>query len=135
MKNSERGSNLTNPEILHLQRSMDMNKQRQFRDRSNDRRLTLQRRPMRRPDPIESQLEYRLNILSNRFEAGDSASCNVWPMVTTARLSEPGDSLRVKIEAVRWMLRVAKHLNDAARGKVLLTINRSLDDLERATVS
>ncbi|HTR47413.1 MAG TPA: hypothetical protein VMM16_08525 [Verrucomicrobiae bacterium] len=38
--------------------------------------------------------------------------------------------LRVKIDAVRWMLRVAKHLAGSSRERVLQTVRASLDQLE-----
>jgi hypothetical protein len=40
--------------------------------------------------------------------------------------------LRVKAEAVRWMLRIAKHLNAPARETVFLTVMHSLEQLEKA---
>jgi hypothetical protein len=46
----------------------------------------------------------------------------------------PADDLQVKAEAARWMLRVAKHLVGPTREKVLSTVERSLDDLEKLVV-
>jgi len=40
--------------------------------------------------------------------------------------------LCVKVEAVRWMLRIAKHMSDPAREVVLLRIENSLRQLEAA---
>ena len=39
--------------------------------------------------------------------------------------------LRVKAEAARWMLRVAKHLTGPTREKVFTAVQKSLDDIEK----
>jgi len=44
----------------------------------------------------------------------------------------PELDLCVKVEAVRWMLRIAKHMSDPAREVVLLRIENSLRQLEAA---
>jgi hypothetical protein len=40
--------------------------------------------------------------------------------------------LRVKVEALQWIFRVAKHLKGTARDRVITTVCKSLDDLEIA---
>ena len=76
-------------------------------------------------------LETRLQDLHDRLEGLDENVSLVWlkgkPHTFDAVLD-----LRVKIEAVRWMLRVAKHLENSAREKVFLTVGNSLNDLEQA---
>ena len=42
------------------------------------------------------------------------------------------DDLRAKVEALRWMLGVAKHLKGDARDRVVMTVCKSVDDLEIA---
>lgn len=49
-----------------------------------------------------------------------------------ARAFDPALDLRVKVEAVQWMLRVVKHVQAPARERILLTINNSLEQLEEA---
>jgi hypothetical protein len=38
----------------------------------------------------------------------------------------------VKVEALQWIFRVAKHLKGTARGRVIATVCKSVDDLEIA---
>jgi hypothetical protein len=38
----------------------------------------------------------------------------------------------VKVEAVRWMLRIAKHMQNSAREVMFLRIQNSLHKLEKA---
>ena len=40
------------------------------------------------------------------------------------QLCDPVNDLRVKIEAVRWMVRIGKHLNGAAREMVMATVTK-----------
>ncbi len=48
---------------------------------------------------------------------------------------DPDLNLRVKVEAVRWMLRIAKHMSEPAREVVFLRIENSLRQLEAAVES
>ena len=45
---------------------------------------------------------------------------------------DPVLDLRVKVEAVRLMLRAAEHLSDRDKERVLLTVRNSLEQLEKA---
>lgn len=45
---------------------------------------------------------------------------------------EPVRDLRVKVEALRWMFRIAMHLNGTAREMVMVTVSNSVGDLEIA---
>jgi len=88
-------------------------------------------RAFRREDFRAVAFEARLQDLSKQLP-----NLNGELEVTTREGSpaacDPAADLRVKVEAVRWMLRVAKHVQDPARERILLTVNSSLDQLERA---
>src|ERR1700686_3369981 len=76
-------------------------------------------------------VEERLQHLNDRLQNVNAASYLVWLKSGVHRF-DPVLDLRVKVEAVRWMLRIAKHLNDGARETVFLTVRNSLDQLEKA---
>jgi len=75
--------------------------------------------------------ETRLQHLENRLQDLDVDSRLVFlksgPHVFDAVLD-----LRVKVDAVRWMLRVARHLGDPERARVFATVANSIDQLEDA---
>jgi hypothetical protein len=50
----------------------------------------------------------------------------------TMQICDPVNDLRVKVEAVRWMVRIAKHLNGVAREMVMATVSKSVEDMEFA---
>jgi hypothetical protein len=89
----------------------------------------------REPDIAENftldDFDARLKALHDRIKDLDVESRLVWlksgPHVYDAALD-----LSVKVEAVRWMLRVAKHVNGSARERIMLTVANSLDQLEHA---
>ena len=80
------------------------------------------------------EVEERLENLNDRLQNVNAASYLVWLKSGVHRF-DPVLDLRVKVEAVRWMLRIAKHLNDGARETVFLTVMNSLDQLEKAVES
>jgi len=79
------------------------------------------------PEDFEARLQELYDRLEDLNADSTLVSFDGRPHVFDAALD-----LRVKVEAVRWMLRVAKHLAEPARQPVLATIGNSLDQLERA---
>ena len=79
------------------------------------------------PEDFEARLQELYDRLEDLNADSTLVSFDGRPHVFDAALD-----LRVKVEAVRWMLRVAKHLAEPARQPVLTTIGNSLDQLERA---
>jgi len=77
------------------------------------------------------ELEARLEDLSERVPYFNGEPEHV-SLKSGSRVFDPVLDLRVKVEAVRWMLRVAKHVQDPARERILIAVNSSLDQLERA---
>lgn len=76
------------------------------------------------------ELEARLQGFSDRlpsFHADSEVCLNSGP-----HIFDPVLDLRVKVDAVRWMLRVAKHMEGPAHERILTTARDSLDQLERA---
>ena len=84
-----------------------------------------------RYDQGEREFESRLEDLNGRLDGLHNEISLVWingePHVHDVALD-----LKIKIEAVRWMLRVCKHLEEPARERVFLTVGESLEKLERA---
>ena len=76
------------------------------------------------------ELDARLQDLSGRFPGADAPS-EVVCLNSHPHRSDSVSDLRVKMDAVRWMLRVAKHTEGQARERILVMINDSLDQLER----
>jgi hypothetical protein len=76
-------------------------------------------------------LETRLQDLSERLP-NFNGQPELVSLENGPHIFDPALDLRVKVEAVRWMLRVAKHVQDPARERILLTVNSSLDQLETA---
>jgi hypothetical protein len=83
-----------------------------------------------RYEKSEREFETRLDNLDGCLEGLNNEISLVWlngePHVFDAALD-----LKVKIEAVRWMLRVCKHLEEPARGRVFGTVGESLGKLEK----
>ncbi|HXY79185.1 MAG TPA: hypothetical protein VEI08_00970 [Candidatus Bathyarchaeia archaeon] len=82
-------------------------------------------------DSALDALETRLQDIESHVQELKTSSPLPWPS-SRARIFDAALDLRVKIDAVRWMLRVSKHLNGAAREQVILTIANSLAQLEKA---
>jgi len=85
-------------------------------------------------DLVEYDLNLRLIELRNDVKNLGSAPYQFW-LENTGRGSGRVEDLRVKVEAARWMFRIAKHLNGATRELVISTLQRSLDDLESIVAS
>jgi hypothetical protein len=78
---------------------------------------------------LAEQLEPRIDGMSCMVEGLHAAPYYV-AQAESGKLVDPVNDLRVKVEAVRWMLRIAKHLNGVAREMVMATVARSVNDLE-----
>lgn len=78
-----------------------------------------------------SDVEYRLDTLRQRVCTLKADSSLVW-VEDRLHIFDPVVDLRVKVEAVRLMLRAAELLSDSDKEKVLLTVRNSLDQLEKA---
>lgn len=81
--------------------------------------------------PQEAIIEARIQQLGDQIENLDSGSRLVW-LKTGPHIYNADFDLSVKVEAIRWMLRIAKHMHDSAREVMLLRIQNSLHKLERA---
>lgn len=82
-------------------------------------------------DLIEGDLNSRLDeltVLVDQLEPDRHDVCHEHTVQTCDRTQE----LRVKVEAVRWMIRIAKHIKGVGREMVISTIGKSLEDLESA---
>ncbi|MGB9070090.1 MAG: hypothetical protein WCC21_16090 [Candidatus Acidiferrales bacterium] len=79
----------------------------------------------------EAEIEARIQQLDDRIGNLDLDSRLVW-LKTGPHVYSPELDFSVKVEAVRWMLRIAKHLQDSAREVVFLRIENSLRQLERS---
>lgn len=95
-------------------------------DKHNDKRTDEQSRG--------TEFESRLERLTDRFQEMNTASHYVW-LADGPHVFDPSLDLSVKVEAIRWMLRIAKHMNDHAREAVFLRIEVSLRQLEAAIES
>jgi hypothetical protein len=78
---------------------------------------------------LAEQLEPRIDGMSHAVDGLQVAPCQVL-RAGGMQICDPVNDLRVKVEAVRWMLRIAKHLNGAAREMVMGTVSKSVEDLE-----
>jgi hypothetical protein len=79
----------------------------------------------------EAEIEARIQQLDDQIGDLDSDSRLVW-LKTGPHVYSPELDLSVKVEAIRWMLRIAKHMQDSAREVVFLRIENSLRQLERS---
>jgi len=77
------------------------------------------------------EVEARIQHVCDRHTKLNTASQLV-RLKTGTHTYNPELDLCVKVEAVRWMLRIAKHMSDPAREVVLLRIENSLRQLEAA---
>lgn len=80
---------------------------------------------------LAEQLAPRIDELSHVCERLQAAPYYVW-LADSVHLCDPAGELRVKVEALQWMFRIAKHLNGAAREMVMETVSRSVDEMEVA---
>jgi len=79
----------------------------------------------------EAEIEARIEQLDGQIGNLDVDSRLVW-LKTGPHVYSPELDLTVKVEAIRWMLRIAKHMQDSAREVVFLRIENSLRQLERS---
>ena len=79
----------------------------------------------------EQIIEARIHLLAREIEKLNSSSRLVW-LKTGPHIYNRDFDLSVKIEAVRWMLRIARHMNGSSRDVLMQRIQHSLDQLERA---
>ena len=86
---------------------------------------------LRRYELCMDELEARLQNISGCLP-NLNADSELVPGNGAARAFDLALDLRVKVEAVQWMLRVVKHVQAPARERILLTINNSLEQLEEA---
>src|SRR5579863_4321882 len=86
---------------------------------------------VREPELRTADVENRLQELNQRIDNLSAASYLVW-LKAGPHVFDPMLDLRVKVEAVRWMMRIAKHLKSSKRETVFLTIKNSLNHLEEA---
>jgi hypothetical protein len=77
------------------------------------------------------EFEARVQSLSDRLPSFGADVEVVW-LKSGPHIFDPALDLRVKVDAVRWMLRVAKHSAGTAREQILMTVKNSLDQLEEA---
>lgn len=82
----------------------------------------------------EAEIEARIRQLGDQIDTLHSDSRLVW-LETGPHIYNPDFDLSVKVEAVRWMLRIAKHMRDSAREAMFARIRHSLDQLEKALES
>lgn len=74
--------------------------------------------------------ELRLEEIDARLQELHVAANLVW-LKKGLDNRDPVTDLRTKVESVRWMLRIAKHLKAAARQMLFSTIQSSLNQIER----
>ncbi len=77
------------------------------------------------------ELEARLQELSEQLPDVHAEPELVRPK-SGPHVFDPALDLRVKVDKVRWMLRVAKHVEGPARKRILLVVNSSLEQMEKA---
>ena len=80
--------------------------------------------------PLAEQLEPRIEELTRIVVGLDVAPYQVW-LADTVHLCDPLD-MRLKVEALQWMFRISKHLNDDTRDRVIAMLCKSVNDLEIA---
>jgi hypothetical protein len=81
--------------------------------------------------PPAREVERRLDSLVERVRNLKPDSSLVW-LEDRLHVFDPVLDLRVKVEAVRLMLRAAELLSDRDKERVLLTVRNSLEQLEKA---
>ena len=77
----------------------------------------------------ENDIEARIERLTQRFDKISAASHIVW-LTSGPHIFDPALDLTVKIESIRWMLRIAKPMSEPAREVMFLRIENSLRKLE-----
>jgi hypothetical protein len=82
----------------------------------------------------EKEIEARIERLTERFKKTNAASNLVW-LKSGPHIYNPTLDLSVKVEAIRWMLRIAKPMSEPAREVMLLRIENSMRKLEAAVES
>jgi hypothetical protein len=80
---------------------------------------------------LAERLEPRIDNMSHAVDGMQVAPYQVLRK-GTMQVCDPVNDLRVKVEAVRWMVRIAKRLNGVARELVMATVTKSVEDLEFA---
>ena len=80
---------------------------------------------------MADQLAPRIERLSSLVEGLRSTPYYVW-LADQVHLCDAAGDLRVKVEALKWMFRIAKHMSGDARIMVMATVSKSVDDLEVA---
>jgi hypothetical protein len=80
------------------------------------------------------EIETRIQHICDRHTDLKANSNRVW-LNCEAHTYDPNLDLCVKVEAVRWMLRIAKHMTEPAREVMFLRIENSLRQLEAAVES
>jgi hypothetical protein len=78
----------------------------------------------------EEVLEVRIRHLGDQIENLNANSHVVW-LKTGPHIYNSELDLSVKVEAIRWMLRIAKNMHHSAREVILIRIQNSLDQLEQ----
>lgn len=102
----------------------------EFRNRSEEASRE-EDRAFQSEDIHVGHLEARLQDLSDRLPDFNGEP-EIVSLKNGPHVFDPALDLRIKVDAVRWMLRVAKHVQDPARERILLTVTSSLNQLERA---
>jgi hypothetical protein len=77
----------------------------------------------------ENDIEARIERLTKRFNKISAVSHLVW-LKSGPHIFDPALDLSVKIESIRWMLRIAKPMSEPAREVMFLRIENSLRKLE-----
>jgi hypothetical protein len=85
-------------------------------------------------DLVEGDLNSRLDELTVLVDQLDPDRHDI-RLEHTVQICDRKQELRVKVEAVRWMIRIAKHLKGVGRKMVISTIGKSLEDLESAVAA
>jgi hypothetical protein len=109
-----------------------MNQRSEIESHPQQEVLNMRHNFLRHADLSQTEdFEARLQDLNDRLHDMDATSRLV---LLNGRLHvlDVVLDMRVKVEAVRWMLRVSKHLGDPARQQVLVAIENSVNKLETA---
>jgi hypothetical protein len=80
------------------------------------------------------EFEARIQRVSDRYR-NLNADAHLVQLKGGRYVCDPQLDLHVKVEAVHWMLRIAKYMNESAREVVFLRVENSLRQLEAAVES
>lgn len=80
---------------------------------------------------VLQHLEARIEEATRTVEALGATSYYGW-RVNEKRAGNQIDKLHAKVETVRWIFRVAKHLNGSAWDQIIMMLCKSVDELEIA---